>query len=65
MVISTATARKEIETVDSSALQMHNYSVAMGENPHKLDNNRSAIRSHVDECFEKEELSPFPPSQCL
>ena len=38
------------------------YSVGMGENPRNIDYNQSAMRSHLEECFEKEELSPFPPS---
>ena len=54
--------RKELKTVDSSALQMHNISVAMGKNPHNNDYNQSRMRSHLEECFEKEELSLFSPS---
>ena len=38
------------------------YSVAMGKNPRNIDYNQSTMRSHLEECFEKEELSLFPPS---
>ena len=33
----------------------------MGENPHNIDYNQSAMWRHLKEIFE-EELSPFPPS---
>ena len=38
------------------------YSVAMGKNPRNIDYDQSRMRSHLEECFEKEELTLFPPS---
>ena len=29
---------------------------------HDIDYNQSTMQSHLEECFEKEKLSPFPPS---
>ena len=43
------------------ALQMLN-SVAMGKNPRNIDYDQGRMQDHLEECFEKEELSLFPPS---
>ena len=38
------------------------YTVALGKSPRKVDYDQRLMRSHLEECFEREELSPFPPS---
>ena len=46
---------------------VNTYSVTMGKNHCNIDYsyNQSTMRSHLEECFEKEELSLFPPSSVL
>ena len=62
LMVTLLPVQQQEETWDCGLFCIANaYSVAMGEN-HHIDYNQSAMRSHLEECFEKEELSPFPPS---
>ena len=48
---------RHVSDVDSSRLQMH--IVLQWARTRNIDYNQSAMRSHLEECFEKEELSLF------
>lgn len=38
------------------------YNAALGENLSQVTYNPDKMRAHLEQCFEKEELSPFPPA---